>query len=129
MKKISITALCMLVSSVTLAEVTPHWVNVGSDQDSSFSINTVIDPEEDYPRNSSNQLLQEFKISKKKVKTISRSLMMDCDSDQFMVVAAGLLDKNRNFLEKESEKFVNDEDIGELPENVKEKIKVALCKK
>lgn len=45
MKKISITALCMLVSSVALAEAAPHWVKVGSDKDSSFSINTVIDPE------------------------------------------------------------------------------------
>ena len=128
-KKISIATLCVVFSSIALAEVIPHWVKLGTVSDSSYTINTVIDSEEDYPRNSSNQLLQEFKILQNNVKTISRSLMMDCESDQFMVVSAGLLDKNGDFLEKESEKFVNDEDIGELPESVKEKMKVALCKK
>lgn len=73
--------------------------------------------------------MQEFKTVKNKVKTISRSVMMDCDSERFMVLSAGLLDKNGDFLEKESEKFVYDENISELPENDKQKMLMALCKK
>lgn len=128
-QKISISASLIISSTYAMAESVPHWVEVGSTKQSVFSINTVIDPTAEYPKDRSNTLREVLKKPQNKVETISRSIAMDCEYGRYMVVAAGLIDKNGDFLETESEEFVNNDDISQLPKSVQEKMNVVLCKK
>lgn len=126
-QKMMVTSAFLLGASAVSANEPQDWVELGNMGGSAFSIDRVIDSTATYPYNSSYELLEEYDQAKGKVKTVSRAISMDCETQQYMMLGAALFDPDNSYLETESNDFVNDP-VG-VPEDVVDKFKIALCQK
>lgn len=117
-----------LGSSNAFAASAPNWVKLGAFDDNFYKINTVIDPQAVYPSNKSYELLQVIQHPSTRVKTISRSLVVDCEGSGYHVLSASLWDKQDNYIAKNTQDLLQQEDIVVLPKYIVKKVKKAVCK-
>lgn len=83
----------------------------------------MIDPAANYPSNISNELLQVIDNPATRVKTISRSLVMNCENGNYDVLGASLWDKKDNYIAKDAHDILQQKEFIVLPKYVIKKLK------